>query len=69
MTLTVVVGASGGVYCIFGVHVANFILNFNEMRKSFVDFRVKLLLLVLLFLLLLLYGLQENLLLRPKTSI
>lgn len=29
-----VVGASGGVYCVHGIHVANFVLNFEEMRRG-----------------------------------
>ena len=40
-----VVGASGGVYCVYGVHVANLLLNWSEMRKGLFDFRLRLLLL------------------------
>ena len=43
---SVVVGASGGVYCIYGVHIANLLLNWSEMRHSLFNFKVRLFLLL-----------------------
>ena len=44
----VVVGASGGVYCILGIHSANLVLNWNIMNKSVFNHWARLLILSLL---------------------
>ena len=40
-------GASGGVYCVYGVHIANLVLNFSEMRHGLSNHWLQLLGLVL----------------------
>jgi rhomboid-related protein 1/2/3 len=43
---SIVVGASGGVYCIFGVHLANIIVNWKEMKLGYCNHWTRLALLV-----------------------
>ncbi|KAH8064879.1 serine-type endopeptidase [Aureococcus anophagefferens] len=44
-----VVGCSGGVYCLFGIHVAHMILNWSDMKHSAIPREVRLLIFFLLF--------------------
>jgi len=43
-----VVGASGGVYCIVGIHIANLLVNWSEMKRSYWNHWVVLITLVIM---------------------
>ena len=44
-----VVGASGGVYCLFGVHMAHLVLNWTDMKRALIGRYLRLVVLLIFF--------------------